>query len=224
MTIIDETAAVAGTAPPHTVCRPKPNCSQLFLVYQGRAGKLFMPPLTFIRVTQIHDRNMILFRDASQADYQRGISSDISSMSAFVDWQRNLIASDFPNTKTLYCVGTSAGAYAALASGFFLRASVVWAFAPLTEITEVYEGSALPDDAISLRCRDLQALLREGNGVTEYRVFYNEHYETDRKAAERLEKCPGVTLFPQPGEDHPVVLTMDQLGRLRGLLVPFEPV
>jgi hypothetical protein len=190
------------------------------MVYQGRAGRLMMPALQFLRITQIHDRNLIMFRDAFRADYQKGLSRDICSMAEFLHWQKDLPEHQFPHVRTTYCIGTSAGAYAAIASGYFLKVPIVWAFAPMTQITTNARLNA--GDPLSRQCMDLAELLRSGNGVTEYRIYYNERHRKDREAGERMARCPGVRLFPQPGRVHAVVPTMFRLGRLVNLVPPFE--
>lgn len=176
----------------------------------------------FLKSTRILDRNLILFRDNEQANYQRGLSADIPSMAAFLDWQASQLALHFPHVRSTYCLGTSAGAYAAIVSGYFLKVPIVWSFGPMTLIDEPYRPSE--SDPISRRCFDLGELLRDGNGVTEYRIFYNNGYKPDVVAAERLKNCPGVRLFPQPGDDHGVVYTMADLGSLADVLVPFEGI
>jgi len=107
-------------------------------------------------------------------------------------------------------------------SGFFLKVPVVWAFAPPTIIE--YRMRASENVGLFARCADLGDLLREGNGVTEYRIFYNETWDSDREAAEHISDCPGVRLFPQPGEGHGVAPEMARLGRLAGVIADFEGV
>ena len=207
---------------PHTVCRPRLKCRQLFMIYTGRLGELMLPAFEFIRATQIHDRNMVVFRDNERVNYQGGLSPDIPNMRSFLEWQQMQRELYFPHVHTTYCLGTSAGGYAALASGHYLKAPIVWAFGPMTQIRGRFALYA--NDAVSQRCTDLAEVLSEDNGVTEYRVFYNEGFDMDREAVERIADCPGVRLFPQSGEGHQVVVTMAETGQLRDLLVPFEAV
>lgn len=208
---------------PHTVCRPRLRCNQLFMIYVGGRGSLMLHPLEFIRVTQIHDRNLIMFRDHLSRFYQAGLSPEIPGMSSFVEWQRSQRELYFPHVRMTYCLGTSAGAYGAIASGYFLKVPIVWAFAPPMTKTDG-EISDRSGNAIVDRCSDLAELLRYGNGVTQYRIFYNESFNRDRNAAERLAGCPGVQLFPQPGYGHQVVISMKEMGGLSSVLVPFESV
>lgn len=205
----------------HTVCRPKLRCSQLFMLYQGRAARLTLPAFQFIRATQLHNRNIMMFRDIDQADYQRGISPEIPTMADFIAWQVEQRARHFPHATTSYCVGTSVGGYAAIASGYFLKVPIVWAFGPRGRVSNRLQEFGA-GDPVSRRCWSLRQLLSEGNGVTEYRIFFNEAYTPDREIAEELADCPGVRLFPQPGDGHGVVMTMAAMGRLENLIVPFE--
>ena len=137
---------------------------------------------------------MLLFRDNQRVIYQRGLSEQIPNMAKFLGWQKAQCQAKFPHARVVYCLGSSAGGYAALASAHFLKVPVSWAFGPLTRIPE--EDRVHPNDAVSDRCTDLTELLRESNGVTEYRIYYNESHEVDRIAAERVAGCPGVKFVP----------------------------
>jgi hypothetical protein len=193
------------------------------MLYAGRAGKLGLPAFEFIRATGLHDRNILMFRDVDGADYRRGLSPDVPTMAAFIDWQMTQRSKHFPHVTETYCVGTSAGAFAAIASGYFLRVRTVWAFGPPRCCVATVHRD--PDaDEVSRRCWDLRELLSDGNNVTEYRIYYCEDYQPDREVAAELAGCPGVSLFPQPGSVHTVVNTMFALGRLEGIVGGFAPV
>jgi hypothetical protein len=210
-----------GNAAPHTVRRVRSDCSQLFMAYQGRHNNLMMRSLQFIRTTKIHDRNILMFRDTRGSDYRRGIADEIPTIWDCLRWQEEQRALHFPHVRNTYCLGPSSGGRAAIFFGYFLQARVVWAFAPpSTQMLPPY--LRFPHDELSERCADLRWLLAESNGVTEYRIFYNESYQEDREAAEALGHCPGVRLFPQAGEGHGVVFTMADSGALSGLIDPFE--
>lgn len=186
------------------------------------AAGLGLRPLEFIRKTRIHDRNLLVYRDLQASFYFRGLSEQIPTMSRFLEWQQ-FQREAFTHVRTTYSVGVSSGAYAAICSGYFLRTKIVWAFAPpVTQIDVTRLGSALRLDDTSQRCLDLVQLLAVGNGVTEYRIFYNEMYAPDRTAAERLSGCPGVMLCPQRGDGHLVVSALGQEGQLESIFVPFE--
>jgi hypothetical protein len=162
-----------------------------------------------------------MFRDNQGMSYMRGLSHEIPDMARFLEWQRIARDSHCPHVRSTYCIGISVGGYAAIASGYFLNARIVWAFAPPRCRVEV---TPRPDDEISLRCMDLTELLREGNGFTEYRIIYNEGYRKDREVAERLAPYPGVQLFPQQGEGHRVISHLYMSGKLHEVFSPFQPL
>jgi len=166
-----------------------------------------------------------MFRDWQSAYYLKGLSHEIWGMTQFLAWQEEHRATTFSHTTSLYTIGVSAGAYAAIACGFFLKAHVVWALAPpRTHFDSAEAGQLLASvtDPISTQCLDLAQLLAQGNGVTEYRIFYNQEFDRDREAGVRLQHCPGVTLHPQPGQGHQIVTTLNNQGRLPDLLEPFK--
>src|SRR5690606_13915400 len=72
----------------HSIFPVRPECTQLFMIFRGRAMRLMMASSEFLKATRIHDRNIMLFGDCRQTDYLKGVSSEISSFAAFVDWQR----------------------------------------------------------------------------------------------------------------------------------------
>jgi hypothetical protein len=145
-------------------------------------------------------------------------------MASFLKWQREVVAR-LPHVRETYALGTSAGAYAALVSGHFLKVSIVWAFAPPARIERQYMrlpvAGCAPDP---LDCTDLLQVLRAHNGVTEYRIYFNEAEEADRVAASQLARCPGVRLFPQGGEGHGVVHHLVETNQLVGMMPPFVAV
>jgi hypothetical protein len=207
--------------PQHTTFHRRPACSQLFAIYNGAQMRIprIMQSFDFLRSTRIDTRNLVIFTDLRSTFYLHGLSQTIPDMSAFLEWQRRQRREHFPGVRVTYCFGISSGAYAAITSGYFLRVPIVWAFGLPTSQCQ---GIPPPDDSVSKLCIDLAQLLRAYNGVTEYRLFYNEHCEQDRAAAERLAMCPGVRLFPQSGADHFVLTSLHRSGQLEGLLVPFE--
>ena len=204
----------------HTVRHVRRKCRQLFLIYQSRRGRLAMQPLTFLRKTGIHDRNILLFRDLLELNYTHGICSAISSFDQFLQWQVAQSQAYFQHASTTYCLGTSSGAWAAIASGYFLKVPIVWALSPprglLKRSLVTARGLPFPVNLIDL--------LRNSNGVTEYRIYYNEFHDPDRIAAELLSKCPSVRLFPLPEDHHFSAVTLDSLGLLDTLLPSFESV
>jgi hypothetical protein len=199
---------------PLTLIR-RDDCAQLFLLYGGRTQVVLIHPLEFMKQTGLLNRNVVMIRDLNNICYQRGVSPTIADIPAFLQWQNAIVAS-LPHVREVYCVGSSAGAYAALLSGHFLKAKGVWAFAPPVPV--------MPNEHVTYidqRFADAAAILARDNGATTYHVYYNEAQALDRRAAERLKPLPGVRLYPQSGEGHLVLGHMLQNRSAVGLLPDF---
>lgn len=209
--------APAATRPPafHALLERK-DCAQLFVIFCGRAGRVMLDPLDFIKQTRIIDRNLLMLRDLNDCCYQRGVDRSVTDIPGLLDWLRGA-RGRLPHVRRLFCVGSSSGAYMALVAGHLLQAEGVWAFAPPGKLDE---HSGL--DHVDARFADPALLLSESNGVTRYHVYYNELHEPDRAACQRLAGAPGVQLHPQEGEGHGVVLHLARTNRLTNLLPAFE--
>lgn len=214
-TVHDAENAKAQTK--HCVARINRACDQLFALYTGLAHRMILHPLEFVQRTQLMKRNLLFFRDLHHNMYQRGVAPEVPSLEAFFRYQRRQFER-FTWAKQFYCVGSSGGAYAAIASGHVLEADVVWAFSPPTVVPKKFRSEHHP---VASKYLDLAELLRDGNGVTEYRIYYSAGNEHDRKAAKNLEKLPGVKLFPQRGGGHGVIGRLKFNGGLETILPPF---
>jgi hypothetical protein len=180
------------------------------------AGQMMLPPMHFIQQAQILDRNLMVLRDLNHCCYQRGISPRYPDISSFLRWQSATLETKFPKVSEVYCIGSSGGAYAALLSGHFLKAKRVWAFAPPVPV-EVTDRISYVDPEFA----DLSRVLAIDNGTTHYEIYFNESEHPDRIAAERLRGLPGVTLSPQAGKGHGVIVHLAETGRLPRLLPAF---
>ncbi|HEX2881308.1 MAG TPA: hypothetical protein VHO25_17390 [Polyangiaceae bacterium] len=205
----------------HTVVRTQKTCRQVFLLYQGQAGRMMMDPLAFLRTAGLTDRNLVMMGDRTKRFYQHGLSADIPNIPSFMAWQKQLLER-MPHASDVMCVGSSSGAYAAILSGYFLKAREVWAFAPPTDLKTVCEefgGTEILDPNYA----DLRPFLENGNGVTKYHIFYNESATHDRVAALRLQSCDGVVLHSERGTGHGVVIHLAETGKLKTLMPAFAP-
>ena len=198
------------------VARTNQQSSQLYYLFKGVEHRFMMNPLTFLSKTGILERNLVMLRDAACSLYHGTIADDLcgfeSILARLQEYGQNL-----SGCSEVYCSGTSAGAYAAILFGHYLQVDVVIAFAPptLIDVEEFRKRHSLsPSWILPEKHRDLAALLAEGNGRTEYRLYYCRNCARDRIHAERLARCPGVSLHPQPGNKHNVVDILDNLGGL----------
>ena len=195
-------------------------CSQLFIICCGQAGRVMMHPMEFLKETQLLSRNLLIIRDVAQTCYQRGVSDEARDIPALIEWLRQRVQA-LPHIKSVYCVGSSGGAYMAMLAGHFLKADAVWAFAPPVRLRVDGEGNL---DYVDPRFADVAAILAEGNGVTRYRVYFNEGYEPDLESCSLLSDTPGVQLFPQAGGGHGVVLHLAATNRLSTMFPPVQRV
>jgi hypothetical protein len=190
---------------------------QLSYVYTGGARGLMINPILFLNRTRLLERNVVIFQDRYGACYQQGISPQLNTFEAFLDWQIAFRAR-LPHVRRLFCLGTSAGAYAALLFGRLLEAEEVWAFGPPTDIDQPSHQQMLGDLSVPRERRDLAQLLGSPNGKTIYNVYFNEGCAEDAAAAQRISHCDGVRLWPQPGKTHDVLSVMFENDRLATLL------
>ena len=102
--------------------------------------------------------------------------------------------------------------------GHYLKADIVHAFGAQTHID--MKSAKVADKDVPESHRDLAILLRQWNGRTRYMMYYNEGYEPDRLAAERMAGIEGVELVPLPGNTHNV---FKENGRLKMLSDLFPP-
>lgn len=229
--------------PPSAVKRVRGDCAQLFFIYQGFNHRLMMPAMQFLKETGLLDRNLVMLRDVHKQFYLKGLSDDIADLSSLLRWQEACVRS-LPHVRETYCLGTSMGAFASIVGGHLLRVKTVWSFG-LTRLFIVPSERGidvplppLPAGDVPLRARlarvihglrirkpylHLGELLAQGNGVTEYRLFYNRDYRRDASVANALAGYPGVKLFPLDGNDHNVVASLVRDGALSRLFPPFAP-
>ncbi len=190
----------------------RPTCPQLFSVFTGFEGGLMGPAHRFLQQTGLTRRNVVMFRDVSRRYYSKGISPTIRDISSLLVWLEGVRTAAGIHRQKSYCLGVSMGAFSAIQAGHYLKAPLVYALAP-TKF--VYEPLADPRSDIDW---DLLRLLKNHNGVSEYRIFYNKGCEHDSYIADSLGELPGVKLFPQEGVKHDVITSMAKAGVLERLL------
>jgi hypothetical protein len=193
------------------------NSSQLWYLFHGRAEELMMQPLTFLRETGLIHTNLILLKDYYRFFYHAGLNREITDVDAIIARLRRC-REKLPHVRQTFCLGTSAGGYAAILFGYYLHVDLVYAFGPPTRINldRLKKSGGCKDIwRIPEQHRDLARLLAKHNGQTRYKIFYCDGYGPDRAYAEHLQDLPGVELHPQPGNTHYVVQPMYESGRLR---------
>ncbi len=185
----------------------RPRCGQLFFVYAGGLGMIEgMGPMAFLQKSGISDRNVAFVRDPETYYFEHGVSQELPSLDAVLDWHFQHIKAN-PHVREVYCIGNSFGGWSALFFGYMLAAKKVWALAP---------AGTWGRDLL----RDLMA---EPNGVTEYELFYSNQEPKDVKFAETLRHVPGLTLHRRDAFGHMMIRGLLQSGELMRLLPPFLP-
>ena len=199
------------TSPPsdhggNIACLTRKNCSQLFFVYAGLHGMVEgMGPMTFLQKSGIADRNIAFIRDPHACFYDKGVSDEIPTLDALIDWHQAHIAAN-PHVTEVYCIGNSFGGWAALFFGYMLGVKKVWSLAPGGEW-----GRTL-----------LMDLMDDENGVTEYDIHYSREEPEDQLFAESLEGYPDIRLIRHEEYGHLMISGLLDSGELPKMLPPFQ--
>lgn len=184
----------------------RPNCSQLFFIYAGGLGIYEgMGPMEFVQKSGIANRNLVFIRDPELHYFEKGVSEEIPNLDALIDWHLDHLAAN-PHIEEVYCLGNSFGGWAALLFGYVLGVKKVWAFAP-----GVVWGRKL-----------LMDLMVEGNGVTEYDIYYSQQPKKDRRFAESLQGYPGVRLVHREEYGHLQINGLISAGEFQTILPEFK--
>lgn len=192
--------------------RERRGCAQLFFIYAGTMGLLGMRGGRFLLSAGLIDRNLAMIRDPNPGGLFQGTNEDIDDL---IDWHSEC-RDAFSHASYVHCVGDSMGGYDSLMFGYLIKADIAWAFS-------FDAGGAFDSGAMGL----LHELLSEGNGGTEYRIYFSVDNDVDRKNAELLESCPGVVLYPITGVDkeysHGIMSWLSETGQLSSVFPAFEP-
>jgi len=179
---------------------------RLFFIFTGQARRLMTDSLVFLQSTGLLHHNLVIFRDPNGQHYFKGISDSVNSIGPLIELERSLLRR-FAHVRRTFCLGTSMGAYAAILHGYYLSVEAVWAFGPQIQVRNL---SKLTELEMRDEHADLQRLLTQSNGHTQYNIYYNENYLRDKKAAKSLDGLDGVLLKPQSGDDHNVIKTLQE--------------
>lgn len=199
------------------ICHLRRDCAQLFYVYSGMAGYPGMAPMKFLLKSKLIRRNIVMIRDPMNDDYAQGIGPQLPDLEALLDWHESY-GRRLRHVRDIYCLGNSSGGYAAIMFGYLLKAKAVWAFAP---------RSARPVERNAQAWSNLVELLKEGNGVTEYKILYSANDQYDPMLIEEIKHCPGIKtqqIEPHGKDKHQVLKEMADTGELSDLFPKFVAV
>ncbi len=187
-------------------------CAQLFFAYVGAMGLSGMRGGRLLLSAGLIDRNLAMIRDPNTDGIFRGVGEDID---ALVDWHFECREA-FPHVSQVYCVGDSMGGYDSLVSGYLIGANIAWAFS--LDVTGTFDSEAT---------NMLRDLLSEGNGATEYRIYFSVDNDVDTQIAEQIGDCPGVMLYPLTDVDREssraIMPWLAKTGQLSSIFPAFEP-
>lgn len=190
----------------------RPECSQLFVLFQGGAGPN-AEPTSFLGESGLIDRNLVLIRDDGLSWFHKNIAEnipDMEALAAYIGRIRGLM-----QAQELYLSGVCMGGWASLYLGHRLGADGVWAFGPLPPERKIRAGL----EAQGVQVEELPQLLARHNGKTKYRIYYCEHWK-ERGFSMAFRRCPGVAVRPVRGNTPLTLSAMKQQGMIKGLFPP----
>ena len=199
----------------------------LLLAFGGRNMSIGIPPFEFLTLTGEMPVKRLFLRDPRGSWYHEGLPRRGDTLTAVADSLRGEISAR--GVRRLVVVGNSAGGYAALVFGTLLHADLVLAFAPRTvlDVNVLAEmGESRPDiealaaaDAFDNRWTDLgEALRRERDFATRYRVYFDTTHTRDRLHAERLIGLGGLRLYRFGAGGHELVRRLRDVGALERIV------
>lgn len=184
----------------------RPNCSQLFFVYAGGLGMVEgMNQMTFLQSSGLSRRNVTLIRDPETKFFDEGVSPEIPDLEAVLDWHKAYIES-LPHVTEVYCMGNSFGGWSAMFFGYMLAVQRVYALSP----AGVW-GKEM-----------LRELMSDGNGTTEFDIYYSTEIEKDATFAQTYEGLPGVRTVIRNGHGHLMLRGLLNSGELQEILPDFH--
>lgn len=195
----------------------------LLITFGGIRQGVGMPPFEFKRTIQGIPCDKLFIRDLNQMWYQKGINTEIDTISKLSDHISRLIKSE--GYDRIVCLGNSMGGYAAITIGSELGVHKILAFSPQTFIGRWkrlrYNDSRwskqmkrIHRQVSSSKYFDLLKLLKQQHKkVVPIKIYYGLDDPLDVIHAERLAKIPGLSLNGMNG-DHNVVKTLRDRGNL----------
>jgi acyl carrier protein len=209
-----------------------PACKQLVIAFTGGAHMLMTNPFNFINVTGLYNKHFIIVSDPFRLWYQNGVNEKLTSFQQLCDYFKKKISQ--LNIEKVLLIGTSSGGYAALLAAHTIQADYAHAFGPQTDISyaSLREASAKPIEARRAQINflyqlhrnnkdnfDLRRAMRNYNGKTRYYIHYAADNPYDPQRALKMEKTPGVKIFPYPYKTHGIIVPMIETGYLKQLFL-----
>ncbi len=206
--------------PPFFVSRLNPDSQHLYVMFTAAAGD--EPGVNVLKNAGLMNHSTLLLRQPGSPQkglYHGELSDYVKNFAQLRAWLAGYISQR--HWKSVNFIGSSESGFAALIYGHYLKVDRVYAFAPVTKVSDVgrYRRKfALPDKwNLPKQHRDLGEFLNNGNGVTDYRIYYCEIFEPDIERVSTIRDCPQVSFYPQEGHEHSVLQLLNRSGMLKPL-------
>lgn len=194
----------------------------LLIAFGGMAGSLGLPPFEFFNVTQDLAVNKIYMRDLSQTWYHSwilGISKNIDETTSFL--QNKIYES---GTSKVIVAGNSMGGYAALIFGILIRANVVHAFSPHTNLNQL---KLIRNKTKMINVHnnytneyfDIKKVMKSHKGLGMFNLYFDSANMMDSKNARYLKWFRNVTLHSFAEGGHQIARVLRDSGELRNIII-----
>lgn len=185
------------------------------IIFPGLADAVTFPLALFHSLLKPLKINIIYLRDSNRSLFTSGLASLSDDLDATFEFLRNHI-NQLEGTR-LYCIGTSAGGFAACTYGKALQAKKCFSFSGPTNLTLEFvrsiemKGFGLVNK-INSKCSrdelDLKKIFGSSTAHPKIIHYFCEDNSRDRKFAEYISDLPSVELRPLAGDIHASFLTL----------------
>jgi len=212
----------------HAVADFAVDSDKLLILFGGIAGGVSMPVFEFFRVTGGYPVKRLFLRDPRRAWYLRGLPDLAEDAEQLREAISRAIAA--ARVGRVVVAGASAGGFAALLFGAWLRADVAVAFSPQTTVGRadraVIGDGRWPDQIAALHRAlgdehphyDVRPHVLDHGRGTRFQIHVSANDPLDIAHARRLEGVAGVGIQEHRDGGHRLVKTLRDRGELRIVL------
>jgi len=199
----------------------------LVVAATGYGNKIGRPVNGFFESADLMSADRIVISDPSKMLTLSGLPPDFSTFHDLLDHLKSFIHKG--KYKRTIFTGASGGAHTALLLGHLMKADYVVAFAPYPYVSR-HELERQNDNSIESMKRvidqlsklsddvkvyfDLNHLLQDWNGHTEYWVHVSRYRHCDLRRCRSLEGIDNLTIVTHPFASHAIAAELANTGRL----------